>query len=75
MCIAGGFILEEVIMQNDLKFCKYCGSKAKLVRVGDWKEFFAYRCSKCHKYHARHSEARLTPWGAKRVWNRRVVND
>lgn len=26
-------------MQNDLKPCKYCGSKAILVRVGDWKEF------------------------------------
>lgn len=62
-------------MQNDLKPCKYCGGKAELVRVGDWKEYFAYRCSKCQKYHARHSEARLTPQGAKRVWNGRVEND
>lgn len=57
-------------MPNELKPCKYCGGTAELVRVGDFKDFFAYRCSCCHKYHAKASEARRTPWGAKRVWNR-----
>lgn len=59
-------------MTIDLKPCKYCGGKARLIRVGDQKEFFAYQCANCYKYHARHNEARLTPNGAKRVWNRRA---
>lgn len=62
-------------MTDKLKPCKYCGGRAELVRVGDYKEYFAYRCAHCHQFHARHSEARRTPWGAKRIWNRRADND
>lgn len=62
-------------MAKELKPCKYCGGKAELVMVGDNKEFFAYRCSCCGEYHGRLGDARLTPWGAKRVWNRRADNE
>ena len=62
-------------MTDKLKPCKYCGGRAELVRVGENKEFFVYRCSRCFKYHARHGEARMTPWGAKRIWNRRADNE
>ena len=55
-----------------LKPCKYCGGEPELVRVGDQKELFAFRCKRCGAYHADYSEARATPWGAKRVWNRRA---
>lgn len=60
---------------SELKPCKYCGGKPELVNVGDWKQYYAYRCSNCHQYHAKHSEAALTKWGAKRVWNKRSNNN
>lgn len=55
-----------------MKPCKYCGGKPELVRVGDYKDFFAYQCSLCGNFHAKRSEARRTPFGAKRVWNKRA---
>ncbi len=57
---------------SELKPCKYCGGEPELVRVGDNKEYLAYRCSKCGNFHARRSEARRTPFAAKRVWNKRA---
>ena len=60
---------------SELKPCKYCGGGAELVRVGDNKEYLAYRCSNCGNFHARRSEARRTPSGARNVWNRRADND
>lgn len=59
---------------NKLKPCKRCGGQAELVRVGDMKQYFVYRCSSCNEYHERFWEASLTPWGAKRIWNRRSDN-
>ena len=57
--------------QNNLQPCKHCGGKAKLVRVGDLKDYYAYRCANCGRFHARYNEARSTPYGARLVWNRR----
>lgn len=59
----------------ELKPCKYCGGKPRLIPVGDFREYYAYRCSNCGEYHAQFGEARCTIRGAKKVWNRRADND
>lgn len=66
----------KIVDENDeLKPCKYCGGKPQLIPVGDFREYYAYRCSNCGKYHAQFGEARCTIKGAKKVWNRRADND
>lgn len=55
----------------ELKPCK-CGAIPGAYRVGDQKEYFVYRCPFCGYIAAGIDEARLTLWGAKRVWNKRV---
>ena len=56
----------------ELKPCPICEGKAKLIKVGDYKNFFVYQCSLCGFVKAKTSDASLTPWGAKRVWNERT---
>lgn len=63
------------MIDNELKPCKYCGGKPQLIPVGDFREYYAYRCSNCGEYHAQFGEARCTIRGAKKVWNRRATDD
>ena len=55
-----------------LKPCPFCGGQPEIARVGDDKQYVIYRCSQCHKTPLKGDDARLTPWGARRMWNRRV---
>ena len=55
----------------ELKRCP-CGAMPVARRVGDRKEYFVFRCPECGYVAAKLDEARITIWGAKRVWNRRV---
>lgn len=57
---------------SKLKSCPYCDREAMLCRTGDHKQFFVYKCSWCWMTPVHSDEARLTPWGAKRIWNKRV---
>ena len=55
--------------------CPICGHDAKLIRVGDWKQYFVYQCAECGYIKAKTSEARLTKRGAKKVWNTRTPKE
>lgn len=57
---------------KELSPCPYCGGQPELVRVGDDKQYVIYRCSQCHKTPVKNGDARLTPCGARRMWNRAV---
>ena len=57
----------------ELEYCPYCGGEPQLTQVGDQKELFVYICSQCHKTPVRSCEGRLTPLGAKRIWNQRAT--
>ena len=59
----------------ELKPCPFCGGEAKLIKVGDNRNFFVYQCSECGFIKAKPSEASLTQWGAKRVWNTRTPKE
>jgi hypothetical protein len=50
---------------------KCCLAPARLIRVGDQKEYLVYICSKCFKTPVHYDEARLTEQGARDIWNRR----
>ena len=56
----------------DLKKCPYCGGHPKIIRVGDDRQFFAVICSECYKTPVKNCEARLTEFGAAKIWNVRV---
>lgn len=55
-----------------LEKCKHCGGDPVLVKVGDWKQFYVYFCSHCWDTPVYLHEARITPWGAARIWNKRT---
>lgn len=59
-------------MMKELKPCPFCGGKPIIKLVGDNRDYFVYSCGKCHKTPVHQDEARLTRWGARRIWNRRV---
>ena len=59
----------------ELLNCPLCDGKAKLIKVGDNRSLFVYQCSECGYIKAKNSEACLTPWGAKRVWNTRTQKE
>lgn len=52
--------------------CPYCGGEPRLIRCGDQKEYLVYQCSKCHKTPVKSCEARITEYGARKIWNRRA---
>lgn len=56
----------------NLKPCPFCGGEAKVRMVGNQKEFFVFFCSVCGRTPVENHEARITVWGAKKVWNRRA---
>lgn len=60
--------------KKELKPCPFCGGVPELRETGDLKQFYVFRCSKCDKTPVRWHEARLTAWGAMRIWNRRCSN-
>ena len=51
---------------------KCCNAPAKLINVGDQKEFLVYVCAKCFRTPVHNNEARCTEYGAREIWNRRV---
>ena len=55
---------------KELLKCPFCGGEPILHTVGDWKHLYVYFCSKCNKTPVFPNEARLTPRGALRTWNR-----
>ena len=52
--------------------CKYCGGSPKLIKCGDWKQYVVYICSSCYKTPVHSDEARLTKYGARKIWNKRT---
>ena len=50
--------------------CYKCNVAPELRAVGDWKQYFVYICPKCHDTPVRSDEARLTEWGARKIWNK-----
>lgn len=55
-----------------LKPCPFCGGKAEIRRVGDYKNYFVCLCSKCGKTPISYSEASLTLQEVIKKWNKRV---
>lgn len=54
-----------------LKRCS-CGGVPVLRAVGDWKQYWIYRCNSCGKEPANIGDARVTERSARLVWNRRA---
>lgn len=59
----------------ELKPCPKCKGTPGYRRVGDMKQYWVVICPMCGHHEADYSEARLTKWGAKRLWNRRTGED
>jgi hypothetical protein len=55
-----------------LRKCAFCGSKPKLCRCGDHKEYVVYQCSRCDETPVRLDEARVSESGARKIWNKRT---
>lgn len=55
---------------NAVKICRRCGGKPELIRVGDMKEFYVYRCKSCLSIPAKSYEGKITERAARRIWNR-----
>lgn len=51
-------------------YCCKCGGAPEIIRVGDQKEYFLVRCSKCYHSTNKYDEASLTESHALRVWYR-----
>lgn len=50
-----------------------CGGGAKLVKVGDQKQYYVVQCSKCYGNMTESSEAKVNPAEAVRLWNWRII--
>lgn len=50
-----------------------CGGEAKLIKVGDQKQYYVVQCSKCYGNMAESCEAKVNPAEAVRLWNRRII--
>lgn len=50
-----------------------CGGGAKLIKVGDQKQYYVVQCSKCYGNMAESCEAKVNPAEAVRLWNRRII--
>lgn len=55
---------------DDVKFCRRCGGKPELIRVGDMKQLYVYRCKSCLFMPAKSDEAKPTERAARRIWNK-----
>ena len=62
-------------MRRSTVLSKCCAAPAKLIKVGDQKEYFVYVCAKCFKTPVHNDEASLTEYGAMLVWNRRSKSE
>lgn len=62
-------------MDINLKPCPRCGGKPVPRQVGDYHQYFVYFCSKCNYTPVKNDEARITKWGARRIWNRRADDE
>lgn len=49
-----------------------CGGEAKLIKVGDQKQYYVVQCCKCYGNMAESGEAKVNPAEAVRLWNRRI---
>lgn len=58
----------------EIKICPVCNGSPKIVRVGDWKQFFAVRCNDCGKVIANSWEAGRTEKEAVKIWNKGIKN-
>lgn len=61
----------RIINKKKLSLCPYCKGIPTLREVGDWHQFYMYFCSKCGQTPVKLNEARITEWGARKIWNER----
>ena len=55
-----------------LRSCPKCGNQPYYKRVGDYNQYVVVECQACHYCAAKYGEARLTKWGARILWNKKV---
>lgn len=65
-------IVEKIYKISKLKLCPVCKSYPKIIRVGDWKQFFTVKCINCGKIVANYWEAGRTEKEAIKIWNKRI---
>lgn len=58
----------------ELKKCPNCKSIPKIIRIGDWKQFFVVKCISCGKVVANSWEAGRTEKEAVKIWNKGIKN-
>ena len=54
-----------------IKSCRKCGKEPELIKVGDMKELYIYRCKNCLFIPAKIHEGRLIEYTARKIWNKR----
>lgn len=59
-------------MSKELRPCPKCGNEPFYKRVGDYQQYVVVECQACHYCAAEPNEARLTKFGARLLWNKRV---
>lgn len=59
-------------MSKNLRLCPKCGNEPFYKRVGDYQQYVVVECQACHYCAARFNEAKLTKFGARLLWNKRV---
>ena len=55
-----------------LEGCAYCKGAPKLMKIGDKKQYFVYKCSNCFTAPALFDEAKRSERGAREMWNKRT---
>lgn len=59
----------------ELKPCRKCKSAPVYRQVGDMKQYWMVICPQCGNHEADHSEASVSKFGARRIWNKRAGED
>lgn len=68
------WIFNKFYKAPKLKLCPVCKKYPQIIKVGDWKQFFAVKCTNCGKVIANCWEAGRTKKEAAEIWNKRIKN-